>query len=42
MKLNPTMCISKVLTDLCAVRQNVGLKNTFTKVVYNVLVVKKF
>ena len=35
------MCISKILTDLCVIRQNVGPKNTFANVVYNVLVVEK-
>ena len=36
------MCILKILTDLCVIRQNVGLKNTFENVAYNVLVVKDF
>ena len=36
------MCILKILTDLCVTRQNPGLKNTFVKIVYNVLLVKKF
>ena len=36
------MFISKILTDLCVIRQNVGLKNTFANIVYNVLVVKEF
>ena len=33
--------MSKILTDLCAIRQNVKLKNTFVDIAYNVLVVKK-
>ena len=37
------MSTSKILTDLCAIRQGVKLKkNTFANIVYNVLVVKKF
>ena len=35
------MCILRILTDLCVIRQNVGLRNTFADIVYNVLVVKK-
>ena len=34
------MCTSKVLIDLCFTKQNIKAKNTFTKVVYSVLVVK--
>ena len=36
------MSISEILTDSCAIRQNVGLKNTFANIVDNVLVVKEF
>ena len=36
------MSISKILTDSCAIRQNVGLKSTFANIVDNVLVVKEF
>ena len=35
------MSISKILTELRSIRQNVRLKNTFADIVYNVLVVKK-
>ena len=35
------VCI-KDLTDLCAIRRKVGIKNTFANIVYNVLVVKEF
>ena len=35
------MCISKILTDLCAIKQKIKIKNTFSNVVYNILVVKK-
>ena len=35
------MVISKILTDLCAIRQNVKIETTFANIVYNVLVVKK-
>ena len=34
------MSMSKILTDLCALRQKI--KNTFTNIVCNVLVVKMF
>ena len=40
MKINH-MSISKILTDLCAIRQKIK-KNTFASIVYNVLVVKEF
>ena len=33
---------SKVLADLCAIRQNVKIKQTFVDIVYGILVVKKF
>ena len=41
MKINHTMYISKILTDLCAIKQKLIIKGTFTSIVYNVLVVKK-
>ena len=41
MKISLTMCISKILTDLCAIKQKVK-KKFFGNVVYSVLVVKKF
>ena len=31
-----------ILTDLCAIRQKIKIKNVFANVIYNVLVVKKF
>ena len=34
------MCKSKILTDLCFTNQKQKNKNTFAKVVYDVLVVK--
>ena len=40
MKINHTMYISKVLANLCSIRQNIKVKNT--DIVYNVLVVKEF
>ena len=40
MKTSHIMCISKILTDLCFTKQRIKTKNTFAKVVYNVLVVK--
>ena len=42
MKISHIMSISKILTDLCAIRQGVKVKNTFTSIDYNVLVVKEF
>ena len=36
------MCKSKILTDLFFTKQKIKTKNTFTKVVYSVLVVKMF
>ena len=36
------MCISKILTDLCAKKQRIKIKNIFANVVYNVLAVKNF
>ena len=40
MPISCTMCIERILTNLCVIRQNVGLKNTFANIVYGVLVVK--
>ena len=34
------MCTSKILTDLCFIKQKIKAKNAFEKVVYSVLVVK--
>ena len=42
MKINLIMCISKSLTDLCAIKQKIKIKNIFVNVVYNILIVKKF
>ena len=42
MKINDTMCISKILTDLCTIEQKRKTKNIFANVVYNVLLVKKY
>ena len=36
------MCKSKILTDLFFTKQKIKTKNTFTKVVYSVLLVKMF
>ena len=41
MKISDTMCISKILTDLCVIKQKIK-KNISTNIVYSVLVVKKF
>ena len=42
MKIGHIMSISKILTDLCAIRQGVRIKSTFTSLTYNVLVMKEF
>ena len=42
MKINLTMCISKILPDLYAIKQKIEIKNIFASAVYNVLLVKKF
>ena len=41
MKISLTMCISKILADLCAIKQKINTTNIFVNVVYNVLVVEK-
>ena len=39
MKISHIMSVSKVLTDLCVIRQKIRIKNTFSDIVYNVLAV---
>ena len=39
MKISHIMSVSKVLTDLCVIRQKIRMKNTFSDIVYNVLAV---
>ena len=34
--------ILKILTDLCSIKQNTRVKNTFVRIVYSVLVLKRF
>ena len=41
MKINYTMCISKILTDLCAIEIKMKIKNIFANAFYNDLVVKR-
>ena len=41
MKISLFKSISKILTDLCVMKQKIIAKNTFLNVVYNVLVLKK-
>ena len=36
MKINQTKSISKILTNLCSIRQNIKTKSTFADIVYNV------
>ena len=42
MKTSHIMCISKILTDLCFIKQKIKTKNTFARVAYSVLVVEKY
>ena len=42
MKISLIMFISKILTNLCAIKQKIKIKNIFENVVYSVLVMKKF
>ena len=37
MKISRIMSISKILTNLCVIRQRTRIKNTFADIVYNVL-----
>ena len=39
MKISHIMSVSKILTDLCVIRQKIRIKNTFADIVYNVLAV---
>ena len=41
MRISHIICILKILTDLCVIRQKIIIKNTFANVVYNVIVVKR-
>ena len=36
------MFISKILTDLCTTRQNIGIKNAFADIECNALAAKKY
>ena len=40
MTISLVMCISKILTDLCAIKQKLKTKNIFVNFIYTVLVVK--
>ena len=42
MKISHIMSTSKTLTDLCAIKQSVKIKNTFVDIVDNILVVIEF
>ena len=42
MEISLIMCISKILTDLCAIKQKIKIENIFANVVYSVLLVKTF
>ena len=41
MNISYIISISKILTDLCPIKQKIRIENTFSSSVYNVLVVKK-
>ena len=41
-KKNHTMSTPKTLTNLYSIIENIKIKNTFSDIIYNVLVVKKF
>ena len=36
------MSTLKILTDVCAIREIIGINNAFASIAYNVLVVKDF
>ena len=42
MMINHIMCTSKILTDLCLIKQKIKTKIGFVEVVYSVLVVKVY
>ena len=42
MKTNHITCISKILTDLCFIKQKVKTKNTFARVAYSALAVRMY
>ena len=42
MKISLIMCISKILTGLCVIREGIKTKNIFENIVYSALVVKKY
>ena len=42
MMINHIMCTSKILTNLCFIKQKMKIKNGFVEVVYIALVVKMF
>ena len=41
MNISYIISISKILTDLCPIKQKIRIENTFACSVYNALVVKK-
>ena len=42
MKISLIMCISKILTGLCVIRQRIKAKKFIANIVYSTLVVKKY
>ena len=41
MNISHIMSMSKILTDLCAIRQKIKIKSTFADIGLNILAVKK-
>ena len=41
MKISLTVCISKILTDLCTIKQKIRTKTILANAAYSLLVVKK-
>ena len=41
MNISYIISTSKILTNLCAIKQKIRIENTFSSSVYNALVVKK-
>ena len=42
MKISLIMCVLRILTDLCEIKQKIKTNNIFVNLIYSVLVVKKF
>ena len=42
MKISLIMCVLRILTDLCEIKQKIKTNKIFVNLIYSVLVVKKF